>query len=71
VFAVMKRVRSKNISPELPVRKTLFSFSLRYSDYKIRVVCANIVIALLGCQLTVFIDGCFWHRCPDHGTIPK
>jgi DNA mismatch endonuclease (patch repair protein) len=18
----------------------------------------------------VFIDGCFWHRCPDHGQIP-
>lgn len=19
----------------------------------------------------VFIDGCFWHRCPEHGTSPK
>lgn len=19
----------------------------------------------------MFVDGCFWHRCPDHGTDPK
>lgn len=19
----------------------------------------------------MFVDGCFWHCCPDHGTIPK
>jgi DNA mismatch endonuclease (patch repair protein) len=19
----------------------------------------------------VFVDGCFWHRCPDHGTSPR
>jgi DNA mismatch endonuclease (patch repair protein) len=19
----------------------------------------------------VFVDGCFWHACPDHGVIPK
>lgn len=22
-------------------------------------------------QVAVFIDGCFWHRCPVHGTTPK
>jgi DNA mismatch endonuclease (patch repair protein) len=19
----------------------------------------------------VFVDGCFWHRCPEHGTLPR
>lgn len=19
----------------------------------------------------MFVDGCFWHRCPEHGTLPK
>lgn len=19
----------------------------------------------------MFVDGCFWHACPDHGTVPK
>ncbi len=22
-------------------------------------------------QLAVFVDGCFWHNCPIHGTKPK
>jgi DNA mismatch endonuclease (patch repair protein) len=22
-------------------------------------------------RIAVFVDGCFWHRCPDHGTSPK
>lgn len=21
--------------------------------------------------MAIFVDGCFWHRCPDHGTSPK
>jgi DNA mismatch endonuclease (patch repair protein) len=22
-------------------------------------------------MVAVFVDGCFWHRCPDHGTDPQ
>ncbi len=22
-------------------------------------------------RLAVFVDGCFWHRCPQHGTSPR
>ena len=22
-------------------------------------------------QVVVFVDGCFWHRCPEHGTTPR
>ena len=22
-------------------------------------------------RLAVFIDGCFWHGCPEHGRVPK
>lgn len=21
-------------------------------------------------RVAVFVDGCFWHRCPEHATIP-
>ncbi len=24
-----------------------------------------------GPGLAVFVDGCFWHSCPEHGTMPK
>ena len=22
-------------------------------------------------RVAVFVDGCFWHGCPEHGTAPK
>lgn len=22
-------------------------------------------------RLAIFVDGCFWHRCPKHGTSPR
>ena len=22
-------------------------------------------------KVAVFVDGCYWHACPDHGTMPK
>jgi len=27
-------------------------------------------IAFTRAKIAVFVDGCFWHRCPDHGTVP-
>ena len=32
---------------------------------------SNSVITMRGVKgIAVFVDGCFWHRCPDHGTDP-
>jgi DNA mismatch endonuclease (patch repair protein) len=28
-------------------------------------------VAFTRARLAVFVDGCFWHRCPDHGVLPK
>jgi DNA mismatch endonuclease (patch repair protein) len=22
-------------------------------------------------KVAVFVDGCFWHQCPEHGSLPK
>ena len=30
----------------------------------------SIDIAFVGIRLAVFVDGCFWHGCPTHGTWP-
>lgn len=24
-----------------------------------------------GPRVAVFVDGCFWHRCPEHGNLPR
>jgi DNA mismatch endonuclease (patch repair protein) len=28
-------------------------------------------IAFLGLKIAVFVDGCFWHGCPEHASWPK
>ena len=28
-------------------------------------------ILFVGARVAVFVDGCFWHGCPEHGTQPK
>lgn len=30
----------------------------------------SIDIAFTRSRLAVFVDGCFWHGCPEHGTLP-
>jgi len=71
----MRRVRAKDTAPELALRKLLFSVGLRYRiHYKPKQKIlgrSTIDIAFPGAQLAVFVDGCFWHGCPEHGTIPK
>lgn len=69
----MSRNRRRDTKPELLLRRLLHAQGLRYRvDYRIRVgemgVSPDIVFTRD--RLAVFIDGCFWHSCPQHGNIP-
>ncbi|MBX3131422.1 MAG: very short patch repair endonuclease [Polyangiaceae bacterium] len=69
----MRRVRQKNTSAESALRRELHALGLRYRVQvpiltKPRRV-ADIVFA--GPRVVVFVDGCFWHGCPQHATWPK
>jgi len=66
----MQSNRQRDTSPELAVRRILHAHGLRYR-VDIRPVPeirrrADIVFPRQ--KLAVFIDGCFWHGCPEHGT---
>lgn len=61
-------------SPEKALRSALFKAGIRFrKDY--RIDCPGLRVradvAIVGSRIAVFIDGCFWHRCPKHGTDPK
>lgn len=65
--------RRRDTKPELKVRRLIHAAGLRYlvdarveSDSRSR---ADIVFTRR--RIAVFIDGCFWHRCPLHATEPK
>lgn len=55
------------------MRQALFSLGLRYrKHYPVpRRPRRSIDIAFPGRRIAVFIDGCFWHGCSVHKSIPK
>ena len=69
----MKANRSSNTKPELAIRREIFRQGLRYRiNLKIslpgRTVRPDVVFPRR--KVAVFLDGCFWHGCPDHGRMP-
>jgi len=65
--------KARDTKPELAVRRLLHAHGFRYRvnfrlDPSLRRT-ADIVFTR--CRVAVFIDGCFWHGCPLHGTSPK
>lgn len=65
----MGRIRSRDTKPELALRKQLFSRGLRYRTTLRLPGKPDLVFP--AAKLVVFVDGCFWHGCPVHGTSPK
>lgn len=62
----------RDTTPELLLRRELHRRGLRY---RVQVkVPGNrrrtIDIAFTRARVAVFMDGCFWHGCPEHGTQP-
>ncbi|MEI9989019.1 MAG: very short patch repair endonuclease [Rhizomicrobium sp.] len=66
----MSRIRGKNTKPEMLLRKALYSKGLRFRIHRNDLPGApDIVFASQ--KIAVFVDGCFWHGCPDHAVEPK
>lgn len=70
----MRGNRRTDTKPERLVRSHLHRRGLRFrKDYFLGVPGARGVradIVFVRQRLAVFIDGCFWHDCPDHGRLP-
>lgn len=66
----MRRVRQKGTKPEKVLSSELFRRGMRFRvNYK--QVPGSPDIAFTKAKVAVFVDGCFWHACPVHGTVPK
>lgn len=68
---LMARVRRTGTAPELALRKTLYRAGLRYRLDGGVGLPGTPDIAFKRLRLAIFVDGCFWHGCPTHGTISK
>jgi len=65
----MSRVARRDTGPELALRRALHRSGLRYYVHRRPVPTlprrADVVFPTQ--RVAVFVDGCFWHGCPEHG----
>jgi DNA mismatch endonuclease, patch repair protein len=69
--ARMQSNRSRDTKPELALRSAVHALGLRY-----RVAAKPLVglrrtadLVFPKARVAVFLDGCFWHGCPEHHTV--
>lgn len=66
---VMKSIRAQS-KLENQVSKALWSKGMRFRK-NVRSLYGTPDISIKKYKLVIFIDSCFWHSCPIHGSIPK
>lgn len=69
----MAKVRQKETGAEVALRQEMYRIGLRYRiDYEVLRKPRRVAdVAFPGRKIAVFVDGCFWHGCPEHATWPK
>jgi DNA mismatch endonuclease (patch repair protein) len=70
----MRRNPRRDTAPEIALRSALHAQGPRFrKDLPVRLA-ARVVrpdIVFTRARVAVFVDGCFWHRCPLHGNVPR
>ncbi|NZA27211.1 very short patch repair endonuclease [Luteimonas sp. SJ-92] len=68
----MARVAQRDNACERALRSALHKRGFRYRLHRpVEGTRRTIDIAFVSKRLAVFVDGCFWHGCPVHGSAPK
>lgn len=71
--AKMSTLARKDTRPELLLRRELHARGLRFR-VQLKVPSnrrRTIDIAFTRARLAVYLDGCFWHGCPEHHVQPR
>ncbi|PPF46544.1 MULTISPECIES: very short patch repair endonuclease [unclassified Rathayibacter] len=65
--------KRRDTRPELEVRRRLHARGLRYrvDHAPLPGLRRRADVVFTARRIAVFIDGCFWHSCPEHATQPK
>lgn len=67
----MQATRQRDTHCELAIRRLLHAAGFRYrTDYPV-LGRRRADLAFTRTRVAVFVDGCFWHGCPQHRTWPK
>lgn len=68
----MQSNRSRDTAPEIALRSELHRLGFRYrvNARPIKAIRRTADVVFTRCKVAVFVDGCFWHGCPDHYRAP-
>jgi DNA mismatch endonuclease (patch repair protein) len=69
VSTFMKRMGRRDTKPELLLRRELHRRGLRFRT-NLKALPGTPDVAFTRAKIAVFVDGCFWHACPDHLVVP-
>ena len=69
----MSRLGQRDTGPEMALRSELHGRGLRFRVDRAPVqgVRSRADVVFGPDRVAVYVDGCFWHCCPQHGTMPK
>ena len=71
IEARKRNQRRRDTDPEKLLRSALWRRGLRYCVVNVVGRRRKVDLALTRSKVAVFVDGCFWHRCPEHGSVPR
>lgn len=64
ISKVMSAIKGKNTKPELYLRKALWQCGIKGYRLHLKGVPGKPDVAFPGKKIAIFVNGCFWHRCP-------
>ncbi|WP_084781101.1 very short patch repair endonuclease [Planobispora rosea] len=69
--ASMRSNKGRDTKPELALRRAVHALGLRYrvSYRPLKAVRRTADLVFTRAKVAVFMDGCFWHGCPEHHTV--
>jgi DNA mismatch endonuclease (patch repair protein) len=69
----MKAAKPRDTLPEMRLRAALDSLGVKYEvdEKPIKTLNRKADILIKDKSIVIFVDGCFWHGCPIHGTQSK
>lgn len=67
----MSNIRSSGTRPEKEIRKLMKGLVDLPMKFNVASILGKPDLVILSLKLAIFVDGCFWHGCPQHGNMPK
>ncbi|MEA2381596.1 MAG: mismatch endonuclease, patch repair protein [Solirubrobacteraceae bacterium] len=69
----MRAQRERDTGIEREIRSRLHARGLRFRVHRrlLQGSRREVDVVFPGARVAVFVDGCFWHGCPEHGTWPR